>query len=154
MSARLFNNAARPPLPASTENAIVTQGRSGFGLEAQRAAVTRSAAVWGQKRKLVGTVIAAGAAGEGSSVSISHDGNTAIVGRPGDGAARIYTRMGGLWTQQATLVPPISHEGLSVSLSGEGNTAISLRQTCLSQSHLPLPLARPSCHGSVTGHRA
>jgi lipocalin len=85
---------------------------------------TRSGGVWRQQAKLVGTVIAAGAAGEGSSVSLSGDGNTAIVGRPGDGAAWVYTRVGGAWSLQAKLIPAASFEGLSISLSGDGNTAI------------------------------
>jgi hypothetical protein len=85
---------------------------------------TRSSGVWGQQAKLPGTVIAAGAAGQGESLSISRDGNTAIVGRPGDATAWVYTRADGAWSQQAMLVPPTSHEGLSVSLSGDGNTTV------------------------------
>src|SRR5436190_6227533 len=50
----------------------------------------------------------AGGAGneeEGYSVSLSADGNTAIVGAPRDnngiGAAWIWTRSGGIWTQKS-----------------------------------------------------
>ena len=85
---------------------------------------TRAGGVWSQQAKLAGTIIAAGSAGEGSSASLSEDGNTAIVGRPGDGTASVYTRVGGAWSQQASLVVPASGEGLSVSLSGDGNTAL------------------------------
>src|ERR1700757_2580008 len=51
---------------------------------------------------------ALGLANQGWSVSLSHDGNTAIVGGPGDngeaGAAWVFTRSGNLWSQQAKLV--------------------------------------------------
>src|ERR1017187_10196846 len=67
---------------------------------------TRSGGVWTQQGiKLVGTG-AVGYAGQGYSVSLSGDGNTAIVGGAGDnsniGAAWIWTRSGGVWTQQGT----------------------------------------------------
>jgi len=61
-----------------------------------------------QGPKLVGT--GAGSAGpeQGSSVAVSADGNTAIVGGPfdnsGAGAAWVFTRAGGAWTQQMKLV--------------------------------------------------
>jgi hypothetical protein len=88
-----------------------------------------------QGPKLVGTgVIASTVADQGYSVSLSGDGNTAIVGGPGDnnfaGAAWLFTRSGGVWTQQTKLVdtgaigPYGAWQGNSVSLSGDGNTAI------------------------------
>ena len=56
-----------------------------------------------QGQKLVGTG-AVGSADQGFSVALSADGNTAIVGGYGDnsnaGAAWVYTRSGGVWTQQ------------------------------------------------------
>jgi len=58
-----------------------------------------------QGGKLVGTG-AVGGAFQGSSVSLSSDGNTAIVGGYGDsgfvGAAWIWTRSSGVWTQQGS----------------------------------------------------
>jgi hypothetical protein len=97
----------------------------------------RSDGVWTQQAKLVGTG-AIGRATQGNSVSISGDGNTAIVGGPNDnsaggtqqspiGAAWVFTRSGGMWTQQAKLVGTDavgSGQGISVSLSADGNTAI------------------------------
>jgi hypothetical protein len=74
---------------------------------------------------------AVGTAFQGVSVSVSGDGNTAIVGGAWDngfvGAAFVYTRSGGVWTQQAKLVGSdiIGEQGLSVALSGDGNTAIA-----------------------------
>ena len=94
---------------------------------------TRSQGVWSQQAKLVGTG-AIGNAQQGDSVSISGDGNTAIVGGNFDsnaaGAAWVYTRSGGVWSQQAKLVgtgaigPLAAEQGNSVSISGDGNTAI------------------------------
>ena len=93
---------------------------------------TRSAGVWTQQAKLVGTG-AAGKASQGFSVSLSGDGDTAILGGPGDnssvGATWVFTRSGGVWTQQgAKLVASdavgAAQQGFSVSLSGDGNTAI------------------------------
>jgi hypothetical protein len=94
---------------------------------------TRRGGVWTQQgNKLVGTG-AVGNGQQGSSVSLSSDGNTAIVGGPVDdgevGAAWISTQSGGLWTQQdnklvGTGAVGMSLQGFSVALSGDGNTAI------------------------------
>src|ERR1041384_872923 len=85
-----------------------------------------------QGGKLVGT----GAGGntlQGNSVSVSGDGNTAIVGGPHEnssqGAAWVYTRSGGVWTQQGTKLVGTgaagnAQQGYSVSISADGNTAI------------------------------
>jgi hypothetical protein len=92
---------------------------------------TRSSGVWSQQGpKLVGTGAAARSE-QGYSVSVSGDGNTAMVGGPLDnsssGAAWVYTRTGGRWRQQAKLVGVgavnAAEQGASVSLSGDGNTA-------------------------------
>jgi hypothetical protein len=72
----------------------------------------------------------------GSSVAISGDGNTAIVGAanedPGGttsaGSAYIFTRSNGSWTQQAKInaddKDPDDYFGYSVAISSDGNTAI------------------------------
>jgi hypothetical protein len=105
---------------------------------------TSSNGVWTQQgSKLVGTG-ADGYAQQGSSVALSADGNTVIVGGPGDdpcgslgpgclgtsGATWVYTRSGSVWTQQggklvASDAVGIAHQGFSVALSGGGNTAIA-----------------------------
>jgi hypothetical protein len=106
---------------------------AGFGIGAAWV-YTRSNGVWTQQgSKLVGTGYV-GPASQGYSVSLSADGNTAIVGGPNDnadaGAAWVFTRSNGVWTQQgAKLVgtPPMVQnifQGFSVALSGDGNTAI------------------------------
>jgi len=94
---------------------------------------TRSGSTWTQQgTKLVGTG-AIGTAGQGYSVAISADGNTAIVGGDGDsssrGAAWIFTRSGSTWAQQGTklvgtgTIGP-ANQGFSVSISANGNSAI------------------------------
>ncbi len=94
---------------------------------------TRSGTVWSQQgSKLVGTG-ATGKARQGYWVDISDDGNTAIVGGIADdsniGAVWIFTRTGGVWSQQGpklvgTGYVGTSRQGSSVALSGDGNTAI------------------------------
>jgi len=94
---------------------------------------TKSGGVWNQQGpKLVGSG-AAGPAAQGLSVSISADGNTAIIGGSKDngglGAAWIWTRSGGIWTQMGTKLIGAgavgsAEQGTSVSLSADGNTAI------------------------------
>jgi hypothetical protein len=64
---------------------------------------------------------------------VSGDGNTALIGGPSDncceGAAWVFTRSGGAWTQQGNKLVGAgaiggAEQGFSVSLSGDGNTAI------------------------------
>jgi Histone H3 K4-specific methyltransferase SET7 N-terminal len=94
---------------------------------------TRSGTGWAQQgSKLVGTD-AVGQAGQGISVALSADGNTAVVGGPYDnrstGAAWVFNRNGGVWTQQGsklvgTGAVEVARQGTSVALSADGNTAI------------------------------
>jgi hypothetical protein len=82
-----------------------------------------------------------GGAAQGRSVGLSADGNTAIVGGPADdvrsplyhstsvGAAWVFTRSAGVWTQQGakligTGADGGARQGFSVGLSGDGNTAM------------------------------
>ncbi len=94
---------------------------------------TRSNGVWSQQgSKLVGT----GEIGEalfGTSVAISADGNTAIVGGYGDnnlkGAVWVFIRSGGTWTQQGPKLVGtgglgLTDQGCSVAISSDGNTAV------------------------------
>ena len=95
---------------------------------------TRSGSTWSQQgAKLVGTGGSSGAR-QGTSVALSADGNTAMVGGPYDntnlGATWVFTRSGSTWTQQGNKlvgtgsVGPTVYQGFSVSLSANGNTAI------------------------------
>ena len=71
-------------------------------------------------------------ASQGWDVSVSADGNTVLVGGPGDnddkGAAWVFVRAGDTWTQQGKLVGTAAvgqaTEGYSVALSADGNTAV------------------------------
>jgi gliding motility-associated-like protein len=92
---------------------------------------TRNINNWSQEGKLVGSGNV-GAARQGISVSISFNGNTVIIGADRDnaneGAAWVFTRSGGSWTQEGTKLKGTDHTGLasqgnSVSLSADGNTA-------------------------------
>jgi PKD repeat protein len=86
-----------------------------------------------QGNKLVGSGSIGGNISQGNSVSISADGNTAIVGGYGDdnnqGAAWIYVRNGSSWIQQGLKLVGTGNigaarQGISVAISGDGNTAI------------------------------
>ena len=78
--------------------------------------------------KVVGTG-AVGASVQGTSVSLSSDGNTLAVGGYGDnsgiGATWIFARVGSTWSQQGSKLMGTgggSRQGRSVSLSSDGNT--------------------------------
>jgi hypothetical protein len=72
--------------------------------------------------------------GFGYAVAISADSNTALIGAPytnasgvSTGAAYVYTKSGGGWSQTATLTDPTSyngHAGTAVALSADGTTAL------------------------------
>lgn len=92
---------------------------------------TRSGRRWTQQGpKLVGTGAVGGDAGQGESVALSSDGNTALVGDNGGvGAVWVFTCSGTTWTQQGSkLVGTGSNgeagQGISVALSSNGNTAL------------------------------
>ncbi len=123
-------------LSADGDTAIV--GGDGDNSDAGAAWVfARSGGVWKQQgKKLVGTG-AVGAAEQGVSVALSADGDTAIVGGAtdnptevgGKGAAWVFTRSGGVWSQQGkklfgTGAVGNAEQGCSVSLSADGDTAI------------------------------
>jgi hypothetical protein len=93
---------------------------------------TRSAGVWTQQGpKLVGTGYI-GSPFQGSSISLSDDGNTLAIGSLFDdtniGATWIFTRTAGVWSQQGPklvgtgYVGPYVYQGYSVALSADGNT--------------------------------
>ena len=119
-------------MPGATTGPMAITTTNGNVISNINFVVTTTLYPSGQQRKLVGTG-AIGVAGQGQSVSISADGNTAIVGGYGDnnnaGAVWIYTRSGGIWTQQGsklvgTGAVGAAYQGTSVALSADGNTAI------------------------------
>lgn len=93
---------------------------------------TRSGGVWTQQGDKLVPGGAVGPAWFGAAVSLSADGNTALIGGDLDydkaGAAWVFTRSDGTWTQQAKLVGAgamgKSHQGQAVALSADGDTAI------------------------------
>jgi uncharacterized protein (TIGR03437 family) len=97
---------------------------------------TRNNGAWVQQGgKLLGNGVAKSIAGQGSSVALSADGNTAIIGgfndNAGTGAMWAFTRANGVWAQQGpkqigtlTGLTGISHQGISAALSADGNTAL------------------------------
>ncbi len=108
----------------------------GYGDDSTKGAVwifTRSSGVWTQQgTKLIGTG-AVGNAGQGVSVALSSDGNTFIEGAYLDnnfiGASWVFTRTGGVWTQQGTKLvgtggSGIGYQGISTAISSDGNISI------------------------------
>ena len=124
-------------------NTAIVGGWSDNGKTGAAWVFSRSDGVWRQQgRKLVGSG-AVGSACQGISVALSADGNTAIVGGPDDnqwdrsapfglgaaGAAWVFTRTAGVWTQQGNKLAGkdsmgSARQGMSVALSADGNTAI------------------------------
>jgi FG-GAP repeat len=97
---------------------------------------TRSGSTWTQQgEKLVGSE-KSGEGEFGSSVALSSDGNTALIGaddgavlNSGFGAAWIFTRSGEAWMQQGKKLvgsgaSEFAYFGDSVALSSDGNTAL------------------------------
>jgi hypothetical protein len=95
----------------------------------------RTGTVWAEEATLL-TPDGAAFDRIGFAVALSSDGTRALLGIPrdivggvsGNGSARIFLRMGTLWTQEATLLPadglPNDFFGWSVALSDDGSRAI------------------------------
>lgn len=96
---------------------------------------TRSGSTWTQQQKLLASDLQTNDF-FGISVSLSADGNTALVGASGEsttptvynGAAYVFTRSGGTWTEQQKLLASdkgsFDDFGTSVALSSNGDTAL------------------------------
>jgi len=92
---------------------------------------TRSGTVWRQQgEKLVGSSreYGGGLWSQGASVALSANGNAAVVGGPSDnrttGAAWVFTRSGGAWTQQGNNLigsGAVGKSAPSVALSADGS---------------------------------
>jgi len=113
-------------------NTAIVGGPADKGFTGAVWVFTRSNGNWSQQGgKLVGTG-AVGGAFQGQSVALSEDGSTAIEGgwrdNGGAGAAWIFTRTNGTWSQQGPKLVGSgaggnASQGYSVSISGDGNTA-------------------------------
>ncbi len=116
-------------------------GRYGYPGAGGAWVFTRTGSTWAQQGgKLVGTGhVGAGEFGHvgegefGVSVAISDDGDTALVGGPGDddgkGAAWVFSRAGATWSQQGAKLTGAGESeaagfGEKVALSGDGETAL------------------------------
>jgi hypothetical protein len=113
-------------------NTVIVGGNTDDSRAGAAWVFTRTGGAWSQQGpKLVGTG-AVGGAQQGTSVAVSADGNTAIVGGEGDneyaGAAWVFRRTGGVWSQQGSKLTAtdaaVSYQGHSVAISADGNTAI------------------------------
>jgi len=86
-------------------------GPGGYGFTGATWVFTRSGGEWKQHGQMLVGTCAAGQARQGSSLSLSADGDTAVVGGPGDdentGAVWVFTRQGDV---DGTLwVPVVAH---------------------------------------------
>ncbi|HTU95472.1 MAG TPA: hypothetical protein VMF14_06490, partial [Solirubrobacteraceae bacterium] len=104
-------------------NTALVGGDSDNGNNGAAWVFTRSGGTWSQQgAKLTGGGATAGA-GFGSSVALSADGNTALIGgdfdgATGAGAAWVFTRSGSTWTQQgAKLTGPGATSGAGFGTS-------------------------------------
>src|SRR5271165_5271939 len=94
---------------------------------------TRSDGSWSQQGKMLTGRGEVGEGDFGSSVALSSDGNTALIGAGADdaggGAAWVFTRSGAAWTEQGEKLTGSGEAGggafgRSVALSSDGNTAL------------------------------
>jgi len=95
----------------------------------------RDGLVWSQEAILEASVSAGSLLG--NRVDISSDGNTVVLGAPGNdliqndqGSLVIFTRSGSTWSEEQHLVHPTpattnSYLGYSVALSDDGNTVVA-----------------------------
>ncbi len=118
---------------SSDGNTALIGGERDTGYVGAAWVFTRSGSTWTQQgAKLTGS----GESGNGvfgDSVALSSDGNTALIGGPGDngdvGAAWVFTRSGSTWTQQGAKLTGSGEIGKgffgeSAALSSDGNTAL------------------------------
>lgn len=105
---------------------------SASGLPSAVWVFTRSGTTWTQQGPALSPPSARGVSGFGSSVALSADGNTALVGaklEAHSGVAWVFTRSGSLWKRQGTKLTPSDESGRgnfgwSVALSWDGSTAL------------------------------
>lgn len=120
-------------ISADGNTVVETGNKDNYGLGAFWV-FTRSGSVWSQQGQKLSATDATASAGQGSSVSMSADGNTVLLGGDGDnvnqGAAWIFKRFGTTWSQEGSKLTGYgassnSKLGNSVALSADGTTAIA-----------------------------
>jgi hypothetical protein len=91
---------------------------------------TRSGGVWNEQQKLTASD---GTDGDAFGISVAVDGDTAVICATGDddkgsssGSAYVFTRSGGVWTEQAKLTASdgARDDVFGVSVSVDGNTVL------------------------------
>lgn len=133
-ASNIFNaqSSSSVALSADGNTAIVGTDQENGNVGAVRF-YTRTGTAWAQQGPAITASDASGAPHQGYSVSLSADGNTAVVGGYLDsnplGAAYVFTRSGGVWTQQGPKLVGTgsamgSIQGWSVAISGDGNTIV------------------------------
>ncbi len=94
---------------------------------------TRTDGTWTQQGPKLTANAPVGRSSFGYAVALSWDGNTALIGAPGDngnvGAAYVFARSGGTWTQQGSKLTAAGESGqgnfgISAALSGDGQVAL------------------------------
>jgi hypothetical protein len=117
---------------SSDGNIALIGGKSYEGGTGAAWVFTRSGSTWSERAKLIGGE-ASGDAEQGSSVALSADGETALIGgyvdEKGVGAAWAFSGSGSSWTQQGKKLvgkhgAEVIEQGTSVALSGDGDTAL------------------------------
>ena len=118
---------------SSNGNTAMIGGASDSGGTGASWVFTRSGSAWTQQGLKLTASDESGNGALGTSVSLSSDGNTALVGGESDngsmGASWVFTRSGSAWTQQGsklvgTGVVGYALQGASVALSSTGTTAV------------------------------
>ena len=117
-------------------NTALIGGPYDNGLAGAAWVFTRSGSSWIQQGAKLIPSDETGAGQFGSSVALSADGNTALIGGIYDynsvaaGATWVFTRSGSIWTQQGQKLTPTDQAGYgssfgrSLALSADGNTAL------------------------------
>ena len=112
-------------------NTVLVGGFPDLSTQGAAWVFTRSGSAWSQQARLTDSGF--GGSYFGWSVSLSGDGNTALVGGPTDigevGAAWVFARLGTTWTQQGAKLTGSGESGAGdfgydVALSADGNTAL------------------------------
>jgi hypothetical protein len=119
-------------LSADGDTALVAGNQDNVGKGAAWI-FTRSGSAWTQQGEALRPSDETGGGHFGSSVALSGDGATALIGGPQDnssiGGAWVFTRSGSSWTQQGSKLKAVDETGngqlgTSVALSSDGSTAL------------------------------
>ena len=113
-------------IAVSGDTAVV--GASGYaGGQGAAYVFVRGVHGWAQQQRLV---LSAAAAGDYFGSSVAIDGDTAVIGAydagEGTGAAYVFVRSGGVWTQQQELVPSdaAEYDFIGSAVAVHGDTAL------------------------------